>query len=80
MRYAISGDDKSVNYTINQSTCHSLQSMAAVARGVVALMADHVGIDEATQKKLKIDQDWVSTVASVAVASRFFSGLDQRGF
>lgn len=43
--------------------------MAAVARGVVALMADHVGIDEATQKKLKIDQDWVSD-GSEALRSR----------
>ncbi|GMR52501.1 hypothetical protein PMAYCL1PPCAC_22696, partial [Pristionchus mayeri] len=34
------------------------KSLAAVARGVVALMADHVGIDEETQKTIDIDQRW----------------------
>eukprot|EP00080_Pristionchus_pacificus_P009448 PDM69468.1 ears-1 [Pristionchus pacificus] len=45
------------------------KSMAAVARGVVALMADHVGIDEATQKKLKIDQDWLDMLSSCFIAT-----------
>ncbi|GMR52503.1 hypothetical protein PMAYCL1PPCAC_22698, partial [Pristionchus mayeri] len=45
------------------------KSLAAVARGVVALMADHVGIDEATQQKMEIDQRWLDMLSSCFIAT-----------
>ncbi|GMS99676.1 hypothetical protein PENTCL1PPCAC_21851, partial [Pristionchus entomophagus] len=45
------------------------KAIKAVAEGVVAVMAEHVGIDMTQREKIKIDEKWLSTLSECFLAT-----------